>query len=82
MDETILKQLQSIEKYLQSIKKEVTWPWWRIFFQGLLRGAGLVVGTVLTIALAGWILNIFGFIPGIGDMAKNLQAILEARSNY
>lgn len=82
MDETLSKKLQSIEDYLKSIKKEVTWPWWRILFQGFLRGAGLIIGTVLTIALLGWILNIFGFVPGIGDLAQNLRSILESRTNY
>ena len=75
-DETV------IENELKGIRKAVDKSWVRLLLHGMVHGGGFVVGTVLAIAFAGWILSLFGVIPGFGDIAKTLKDILEARSGF
>ena len=51
--------------------------WWRIFWLGLMQGAGAVVGATILVLLAGWILNFFADVPLIGDVAEGIDAMLE-----
>jgi len=80
MEPDLEKQLHRIEEELGKIHKAVNEDWKSFFLRGFFRGSGFVVGTVIAIALAGWLLNIFGVLPGIGEVASKLQTILEARS--
>jgi len=72
--------LKRIEHELTDIRKGVKPSWKRLLLEGLLRAAGLVAGTVLTIALLGWLLTILGVIPGLEEVADWLNQILEART--
>lgn len=47
--------------------------------RGALQGVGLVVGTVLAVALLGWLLSFSGIIPGFDDLAQRLKDILQNR---
>jgi Na+/melibiose symporter-like transporter len=73
-----LEHMEKIEEQLEEIKVR-TGSTSRAFFYGLMYGAGWVVGTILTIALLGWILSLFGVIPGFAQIADNLRAILNSR---
>jgi len=76
MDQDLQKQLQTIEAELKSINKAVSETWKKMFFRGLFRGGGFVIGTALSIAIAGWVLSALGIIPLFGDIANELQTIL------
>lgn len=71
--------LKRIEHELTDIRKGVKPSWKRLLFEGLLRAAGLVAGTVLAIALLGWSLTLFGVIPGLEEISERLNQILNAR---
>lgn len=76
MEEEGLKHLESIEQELEEIK-ERTPKRRHAFLHGIFYGAGAVFGGVLGIALLGWILSLFGVIPGFGDIANYLQDIVD-----
>lgn len=46
-----------------------------MFVGGMWRGAGMIAGAVLFVIVAGWILKLMGFMPGLSDIAEK---ILEA----
>jgi len=79
MDPDVQKELQHVEGILDDIKKNTSYPWWRTILNGLLYGAGWVVGTVGAIAALGWLLSIFGVIPGFDVIAVRLQEIMNAK---
>lgn len=70
-----LKHLKNIEDDIEEIKERTPTPR-RSFLQGLLWGAGTVLGSLLALAIIGWILALSGFIPGFRDMADYLQTIV------
>jgi len=76
MDPDVRKELQRVEGILDDIKQNTSTPWWRWIISGLLYGAGWVVGTVLAFAALGWILSIFGIIPGFDQIAAWLQSAM------
>lgn len=51
--------------------------WGKIFVAGVIKGLGAAVGATIVFAIVGFILNILEIIPGIGDLAHNLNQILE-----
>lgn len=76
IEEEGLKHLESIEQDLEEIKERT--PIRRhAFLHGIMYGAGAVFGGVLGIAFLGWILSLFGVIPGLGDIANYLQGIVD-----
>lgn len=71
-----LKHLEHIEQELEEIRDRTPHrP--RAFFYGVLYGAGAVLGGVIGIALLGWVLSLFGVIPGLGEIAHYLQGIVD-----
>lgn len=75
MDESSLdKQLQRIEKLLISINERSGGTWYS-FWTSIVKGIGIVIGTLLAVALLGWVLSFLGFIPGLGSIAAHLHAI-------
>jgi hypothetical protein len=66
----------NVEDLLGEIRENTSNPWWRMLLNGALYGAGAVIGTVLTIVLLGWLLSVFGVIPGFGELAAQLQSAL------
>ncbi|MEX1027325.1 MAG: DUF5665 domain-containing protein [Candidatus Paceibacterota bacterium] len=77
MEKELVEQLKTLEKELKSIHAAVEKSYLRVFVTGLVYGGGIALGTVFAIALAGWLLSIFGVIPGIGDIADTLQTVIE-----
>lgn len=81
MENDLAKHLERLETRLAAIERNTETTWWQLLMSGLLRGAGVILGTALTIALAGWGLAILGVIPGADDLAEYLaDVILDARA--
>ncbi len=76
MDEHIeeegLKHLEQIEQELGEIKERTPTPS-RSFTNGLLQGAGALIGGIFALALLGWLLSLFGVIPGFVDISHYIQ---------
>ncbi|HET8581174.1 MAG TPA: DUF5665 domain-containing protein [Candidatus Paceibacterota bacterium] len=68
-----------VEERIEEIHDAVVTPWYVTLMRGLWQGIGIVIGTVLAIALLGWILSLFGVIPGFSEIAEQLKSILHAR---
>lgn len=73
-----LRHLQRIENELEDIKDRTGNPK-RLFFNGMLYGAGAFLGGVLAIILLGWLLSIAGFIPGFAEVADIVNDAIQAR---
>lgn len=60
---------------------QVTHNWKRFitinFVRGLFVGLGSVVGATLLVAIALWLLNVFGGLPVIGELFESLQESLQ-----
>jgi hypothetical protein len=67
-----LERLENIEGDLEEIKNR-TPNQWISFRNGILQGAGAVVGGIIAVLILGWILSIFGLIPGLNVIAHNIQ---------
>jgi hypothetical protein len=70
-----LEHLEHIEGELKEIKKR-TPNSYRAFINGILQGAGAIVGGILAVALLGILLSLFGVIPGFGEIAHYIQNIM------
>ena len=75
-DDANLRQLKKIESELSQIKEVTTNPR-RTFFNGILYGAGALVGGILGVILLGWLLSIAGFIPGISEITDMIQRAMD-----
>jgi len=71
-----LERLERIEEDLEEIK-ERTPNKRKSFIYGVWYGAGALIGGILALALLGYILSIFGVIPGLGEIARYLQDIVD-----
>ena len=49
------------------------------FLKGIVTGVGSVIGATLVITLLAWVLSLFGQIPFIGDISKDVQQTIESR---
>ena len=79
MDQETRKEIEHLEDVLEDIRDNTRRPSWKAALNGLLYGAGVVVGTVAGIALLGWILAIFGILPGFGEITQKLQDIMNSK---
>jgi hypothetical protein len=75
MDKKLEKDLGQIKEELGEIRDRSSG--WRPFLYGLLQGVGWIVGTLIAVALIGWMLSISGLVPGLGHIAQNLENILD-----
>jgi hypothetical protein len=71
-----LRQLKEIKQELSEIKERTANPR-RVFFSGVVYGAGALVGGILAVALIGWVLAVLGIIPGFGDLAQYLSSLMD-----
>ena len=76
MQPDLSDHLQRLEERLAAIERNTETTWWQLLMSGLLRGAGIILGTALTIVLAGWGLAILGVIPGADELADYLAGII------
>jgi len=82
MDPKLQKDLRKIEGELKSIRQQTSPGWKRLILNGMLQGAGWVVGSIIGIILLGWLLSIMGVIPGFGQLASKVQAAVQERSRF
>jgi uncharacterized membrane protein HdeD (DUF308 family) len=80
MDQKIYEQLQRVEGTLREIRDNTANSWWLFLVSGALRGIGFTVGTVIAVALVGWLLSIFGIIPGLSELSHYLRPALDSQS--
>lgn len=75
-DEKELRQLKEIKKELSEIKVRTNDPR-RSFINGILYGAGALVGGIIAVAIIGWTLNVLGIIPGLNELADYIHSLVE-----
>jgi len=75
IEEEGLKHLEQIEQSLGEIKERTPAPG-RWFVLGLWQGAGALLGGILALTLLGWLLSVFGVIPGFSTIAHYFQDIV------
>ena len=71
IEEEGLTHIKHIEEELGEIRDRTPTPR-RAFLSGLLQGAGWIVGSLLALALIGWVLSILGVIPGLDVLSRYL----------
>jgi ABC-type antimicrobial peptide transport system permease subunit len=67
----LLKKLQHLDGTVEKLNKQHSLK--SNIFAGLIRGAATIVGAVLFVIVAGWLLKVLGVIPGTEDLTKILQ---------
>lgn len=72
-----VKELKKIERVLKDIKENTEGGAWSSFSRGILYGVGIVVGTLVGATLLGWVLSLFGVIPGFDEIAGRLSTTLK-----
>ena len=75
-DEKELKQLREIKKELSEIKDRTGNPR-RMFLNGILYGAGALLGGIVAVALVGWLLAVLGIVPGFGELTDYLHSLID-----
>jgi hypothetical protein len=79
VEQAALNHLSRIEGELETIKNR-TPDSKRSFINGVWQGAGVVLGGIVAVLLLGWVLFIFGLIPGFGFITSHLKdAVAEWR---
>ncbi len=74
--ESGLEHLERIETELEEIKERTADPK-RSLLNGMLSGAGAIVGSIVSLVLLGLALSLLGFIPGLGEMTNYLHTIVD-----
>ena len=67
-----LESLSRIEEDIEEIKERSATPR-RAFYHGVLQGAGAVLGGILAIIVLGWVLFLFGIVPGLSSIADAIR---------
>lgn len=70
-----IQQLKQIKKELVEIRERTANPK-HAFVNGILYGAGALVGGIVAVALIGWVLNVLGIIPGFGELADYVRSLM------
>ncbi len=76
VDQKQLRELKEISDDLGVIR-ESTHPK-HAFVRGIFQGVGIVVGSVIALALLGWMLGILGLIPGFDAFENSLKSAVNA----
>ena len=71
-----VRELKKIERQVSEIRHRTGSPW-RAFLNGLLYGAGWVIGGIATIIFLSWILSLLGVIPGFDKIAAYLSSVIQ-----
>lgn len=79
MDPQIKEEAKKVETLLDEIKINTEAKPARSFVNGVLYGAGIVIGTLTAVVLVGWLLSILGVIPGFDILAQKLGEVLQQR---
>lgn len=79
MDPQTQEEVKKVEALLGEIKENTEARPAKSFVNGVLYGAGIVLGTIAGVALVGWLLSILGVIPGLDVLARTFADILQKR---
>lgn len=74
--EEALERLENIEEDLEEIKNR-TPNRRQAFVYGVWHGAGTLVGGILGLALLGWLLTLFGVLPGLDLLVPYAQRMVD-----
>lgn len=70
--------LTEIHEEIRELKRQtLSWKTW--FLRGILYGVGALVGSIVAVALFGWVLSLMGVIPGFGELAEYLRGLMDLR---
>lgn len=76
IDSELEDNLKKIENELSHMDKASTGTW-RTFLRGCVYGAGYVIGVIVIIVVAGWVLNVIGVIPAISHQVAEFRTALQ-----
>jgi len=79
MDQETQKEARKVEALLDEIKSNTQARPGKSFYNGILQGAGIVLGTIVGVVLVGWVLSILGVIPGVSELTQRFAEILQKR---
>lgn len=79
MDDQVKEEARKVEALLDEIKSNTESKPSKSFVNGMLYGAGIVLGTIVGVVLVGWLLSILGVIPGFDVLAQRFSEILQDR---
>jgi hypothetical protein len=79
MDPEAQQEAKKVEALLDEIKANTASKPAKNFINGILYGAGIVLGTIAAVVGIGWLLTILGIIPGADVIAQKLSEILQKR---
>ena len=80
IDPELKTHLEKIESELSRMRTTSNGIW-RTLLRGVVYGVGYVIGAVIIIVIAGWILNIIGIIPAFSHEVMNFQTALDNIGN-
>ena len=69
--EKLLKKLQGLDDSVELLNKQQTVR--AHIVAGLIRGAATIVGAVLFVIVAGWLLKVLGVIPGTEEITNIIR---------
>ena len=75
IDPELKNHLEKIENELSHMRIASTGIW-HTLWRGCIYGAGYVIGAVLIIVIAGWILNLVGIIPSFSHEVTEFRTAL------
>lgn len=76
VEEEALDHLERIEQNLEEIKNR-TPSRRKAFVYGLWQGAGALLGGILGLTLLGWVLSLFGLLPGFDLIVPHVQNMVD-----
>jgi hypothetical protein len=77
MDQQVQDEAKKVEVLLGEIRSNTQARPSRSFINGMLYGGGVVLGTLVGVALVGWLLTVLGVIPGFDVLAHKFSDILQ-----
>lgn len=72
--EDLKEKLEDNTQAVNSLHKRID-SWWKIFFFGVLRGAGTIIGIIAIVIFLGWILDVAGII-GFREFSEESQIFI------
>ena len=77
IEQESLEHLENIAQGLKEIKNR-TGGRWNSLRNGLWQGMGAIIGSIAAIMLVGFLLNLFGFFPGLKDVGEYVQKSVDS----
>lgn len=67
-NEILTEEVKKLRLEMKKLEKRYSFN--AMFFGGMLRGAGILVGATLLVLIGGFVLNIIGLLPGFSDVVE------------